>query len=249
MLHKLVRFDVVGSTNDEAKRLAMDGAPHGTLVVAEHQTAGRGRMGRSYTSAEKEGVWMSLIIKDEILPMHASMLTLVMGLAVTKAIKQVVDVKPMIKWPNDVVLSGKKVVGILTEMSLSMDKIDHIVIGVGINVHHETFPAELQSVATSIFLESGQHISRKVLIERVLEQFEQYYHAYRMTQDLRLIMEEYNTYLINRGRQVQVQDPKGSYMGEALGINKDGELIVQTNEGLRTVASGEVSVRGVLGYV
>ena len=156
---QIVYLDSTASTNDVAKELASNGAAHGTLVIANAQTAGRGRMGRRFVSAPGEGIWMSLVIKDEILPMKASMLTLVMGLAAAKAIEQVADVKPMIKWPNDIVLSGKKLVGILTEMSLSMDKIGHIIVGIGINVHQEVFPEELQTVATSIFLENGKQMS------------------------------------------------------------------------------------------
>lgn len=246
---QIVYLDSTASTNDVAKGLASNGAAHGTLVIANAQTAGRGRMGRRFVSAPGEGIWMSLVIKDEILPMKASMLTLVMGLAAAKAIEQVADVKPMIKWPNDIVLSGKKLVGILTEMSLSMDKIGHIIIGIGINVHQEVFPEELQTVATSIFLENGKHMQRNMLMKQVLQQFEQYYQLFMKTQDLSLLMEAYNDCLINRGRQVQVQDPKGSYLGVALGINQDGELLVETKQGICAVASGEVSVRGVLGYV
>lgn len=246
---QIVFFDSVDSTNDEAKRLANEGAAHGTLVVAEHQRAGRGRMGRSFSSPGHNGIWMSMIIKDEIEPVKASMLTLVMGLAAAKAVERVTDLKPQIKWPNDLILNGKKLVGILTEMTMKADGTNPIILGIGINVHNDSFPEEICSVATSIFLESGKHISRARLIDEVLTQFEAYYQIYMQTQDLSELVDEYNDCLINRGRQVQVLDPKGSYWGVAHGINAEGELLVETEHEVRLVSSGEVSVRGVLGYV
>ena len=246
---QVVFLENVDSTNDEAKRQAEQGAGHGTLVVAQHQTAGKGRRGRSFSSPKQEGVWMSLVIKDDIEPMNASMLTLVMGLAVVKAVKEVTGLGPQIKWPNDLILSGKKLCGILTEMSMQMDCINHIVIGIGINVHNESFPEELKSLATSVFLESGKHIPRGQLIGKVMGWFEHYYQIYMKHQDLSELMNEYNQCLVNRGRQVQVLAPKGSYTGVALGINALGELLVETENEVHQVASGEVSVRGVLGYV
>ena len=246
---QIVFLETVDSTNEEAKRQANAGAPHGTLVVAEMQTAGKGRMGRTFDSQKQKGIWMSLLIKDDIEPSNASMLTLVMGLAAVKAIETVTKLTPQIKWPNDVIVNGKKLVGILTEMSIKADGSVSIILGTGINVLHDCFPKELASVATSIFLESGQRIGRAQLIEEVLQQFESYYYIYKQTQDLSGLKDAYNDCLINRGRQVQVQNPKGSYMGWALGINAEGELLVETENEVRQVVSGEVSVRGVLGYV
>lgn len=246
---QVVFLETVDSTNDEVKRQAEAGAPHGTLIVAEVQTAGKGRMGRSFDSPGQKGIWMSLLIKDDIEPAKASMLTLVMGLAAVKAIETVTDLTPQIKWPNDVIVSGKKLVGILTEMTIKADGSISIILGTGINVHNESFPEEICATATSIFLESGQHISRRQLIDQVLQQFEYYYYIYKQTQDLSNLKDAYNDCLINRGRQVQVIAPKGSYAGVALGINAEGELLVETEQEVRRVSSGEVSVRGVLGYV
>lgn len=242
-------LDTVDSTNEEASRQAGQGAAHGTLIIAGEQTAGRGRMGRSFSSPSQEGIWMSLLIKDDIAPMNASMLTLVMGLAVARAIEGCCDLTPMIKWPNDLILSGKKVCGILTEMRMQGDRISHLVIGIGINVHNAVFPSSIESVATSVFLESGKQVDRNVLIAEVLQAFEQYYAVFMEHQDLSGLMNTYNKYLINRGRQVRVLAPEKSYEGVALGINAIGELLVETENDVHPVASGEVSVRGVLGYV
>lgn len=242
-------LDVVDSTNEEAKRISYNGAGHGTLVVADCQTEGKGRRGRFFDSPKQAGVWMSLIIKDEIAPEKASMLTLVMGLAAVRGIELTTGLKPLIKWPNDVILGGKKLCGILTEMSLQEDRIHHIVIGVGINVGNQSFPEEIQSVATSILLEMKGAVSRSELIANVLSQFERYYQVFMKTQDLRELMEPYNQYLINLGKQVKVLNPKGEYTGCAVGINQEGELLVETDGQICRVSSGEVSVRGVLGYV
>lgn len=245
-----IRFlDTVDSTNEEACRQADQGAAHGTLIVAGEQTAGRGRMGRAFSSPRQEGIWMSLLIKDDIAPVNASMLTLVMGLAAARAIERCCDLTPMIKWPNDLILSGKKVCGILTEMRMQGDRISHLVIGIGINVHNAAFPDAIESVATSVFLESGKQVDRNVLIAEVLQAFEQYYAVFMEHQDLSGLMSTYNKYLINRGRQVRVLAPGKSYEGVALGINAQGELLVETENDVHPVASGEVSVRGVLGYV
>ena len=155
----------------------------------------------------------------------------------------------MIKWPNDIVINGKKICGILTEMSAQFDYINHIVIGIGINVHNESFPGELQDHAGSLLLECGKRVHRADLIEAFLEEFERLYAIYLQTEDLSALQEEYDQLLVNRGRQVRVLDPKEPFEGKAMGITKKGELIVDTWESRKLVSSGEVSVRGIYGYV
>lgn len=242
-------FDSIDSTNTKAKELAEEGHPSGTLVVADRQTAGKGRRGRSWESPSGIGIFMTLMLKPEINPNHASMLTLVAAMATTRAIRRVTGVPAMIKWPNDIVMNGKKVCGILTEMSAQFDYINHIVIGIGINVHNEDFPEEIAQTASSIYLESGQHIHRASLIEAFLEEFEDVYAEYLKTEDMEGLQKEYDSMLVNRGRQVRVLDPKEPFEGKAMGITKKGELIVDTWESRKLVSSGEVSVRGIYGYV
>lgn len=242
-------FGSIDSTNTKAKELAEEGHPSGTLVVADRQTAGKGRRGRSWESPSGIGIFMTLMLKPEINPNHASMLTLVAAMATTRAIRRVTGVPAMIKWPNDIVMNGKKVCGILTEMSAQFDYINHIVIGIGINVHNEDFPEEIAQTASSIYLESGQHIHRASLIEAFLEEFEDVYVEYLKTEDMEGLMKEYDAMLVNRGRQVRVLDPKEPFEGKAMGITKKGELIVDTWESRKLVSSGEVSVRGIYGYV
>ena len=146
-------------------------------------------------------------------------------------------------------MNGKKVCGILTEMSAQMDYVNHIVIGIGINVHNESFPEEIAPVATSLYMETGEHFNRAALIEEVWEQFEHYYAIFMETEDLSGLVKEYDTHLINRNQMVKVLDPKEPFDGKAMGITPRGELIVDTWESRRLVSAGEVSVRGVYGYV
>ena len=242
-------FDVTDSTNTQAKSLGEGDAPNGTLVVAGKQESGRGRRGRSFESPAGTGIFMTLQLRPEIEPQNASMLTLVSALAVAKGIEHMVDLPVQIKWPNDIVINGKKVCGILTEMSAQMDYVNYIVIGIGINVGNEEFPEEIKDVATSIYLESGKHVNRAMLIEKIWEEFEDYYELYEKTQDLSSLVKEYDSYLVNRGQKVRVLDSKEPYEGKAMGITDRGELIVDTWEARRLVSAGEVSVRGVYGYV
>lgn len=192
---------------------------------------------------------MTLLLKPEMNPNHASMLTLVAAMAVARAISKCADTEAFIKWPNDIVIGGKKICGILTEMSAQFDFINHIVIGIGINVHNEHFPEEIAETAGSIFLQTGKRIRRAELIEQILEQFEHYYAIFMETEDLSGLVKEYNSILVNMNKSVRVLDPKEPFEGKAMGITKKGELIVDTWESRKMVSSGEVSVRGLYGYV
>lgn len=245
---RIFYYDEIDSTNTQAKRLAEEGAPHGSVVVADVQTGGRGRRGRNWVSAGGSGIWFSLLLRPEILPDKASMLTLVAAMAVAKGIRRTTKLEPMIKWPNDVVLAGKKVCGILTELSAQVDYVNHIIVGIGINVRRQQFPPELEKVATTLEQERQLHVDRAQLLEAVLEEFEDYYEKYLHTLDVSLFREEYEELLVNQGRQIQVLDPAGAYEGIARGINEKGELLVECDRGLVTVNSGEVSVRGIYGY-
>lgn len=247
---KLVCFDETDSTNIRARRLAEEGAPHGTLVVAERQTAGRGRRGRNWDSPAGSGIWFSMMLRPEIEPVHASMITLVAGMAVVKGIEEVTGLKPMIKWPNDAVLNGKKISGILTEMSTEEDSVRYVVVGVGMNINTETFPEELEGLAASLKTEAGREFRRSLVLGAVCRAFETYFEIFQRDRSMEGLMEEYNRMLVNLDRQVCVLDPKGEYTGTARGIDRQGSLLVEKED--RTVIpviSGEVSVRGIYGYV
>ncbi len=242
-------FPVVDSTNTKAQQLAEDGYPDGTLVVAEQQDAGKGRRGRGWESPRGSGIFMTLLLKPQLSPNNASMLTLVAALATASAVTEQTGRPAGIKWPNDIVMNGKKICGILTEMSAQTDYINHVVIGIGINVHNDSFPDEISHMATSLFLETGKHFNRAALIEAVLERFEHYYAVFRKTEDLSALVHEYDACLVNAHQKVRVLDPKEPFEGKAMGITPRGELIVDTWESRRLVSAGEVSVRGVYGYV
>ena len=236
------------STNLWIKRLAKEGAPEGTLALAEFQSAGRGRLGRSWEVPEGTSVMMSILLRPKFEPQYAPTLTLVMGMAVAKAVKKLgFDVS--IKWPNDVVVSHKKICGILTEMGVRDGKIDYAVIGVGINVNIREFPDEMADKATSLYLESGRKFDRSQIPGLVMEAFEEYYEKFAATCDLSGLKEEYESILANYNQPVRVL-AKEPYEGVARGITDGGELLVEKTDGtIVAVSAGEVSVRGLYSYV
>lgn len=247
---EVLYFDTIDSTNTKAQELAEKGYPSGTLVVADKQESGKGRRGRSWVSPSGTGIFMTLMIKPDINPNNASMLTLVAALAVAKAITSVTGEEAMIKWPNDIVVNSKKVCGILTEMNAQFDYINHIVVGIGINVHNESFPEEISQMASSLMIEAGgKRFHRAQIIAETMSYFEQYYDTFLKTQDLSALVREYDKLLVNRNKSVRVLDPKEPFDGKAMGITPKGELIVDTWESRKLVSSGEVSVRGIYGYV
>ena len=236
------------STNLWIKRLAKEGASEGTLALAEFQSAGRGRLGRSWEVPEGTSVMMSILLRPKFEPQYAPTLTLVMGMAVAKAVKNLgFDVS--IKWPNDVVVSHKKICGILTEMGVRDGKIDYAVIGVGINVNIREFPEEMADKATSLYLESGREFDRSQIPGLVMEAFEEYYEKFAATCDLSGLKEEYESILANYNQSVRVL-AKEPYEGVARGITDGGELLVEKTDGtIVAVSAGEVSVRGLYSYV
>ncbi|MDD6353644.1 MAG: biotin--[acetyl-CoA-carboxylase] ligase [Lachnospiraceae bacterium] len=247
---EVLYFDTIDSTNTKAQELAEKGYPSGTLVVADKQESGKGRRGRSWVSPSGTGIFMTLMIKPDINPNNASMLTLVAALAVAKAITSVTGEEALIKWPNDIVVNSKKVCGILTEMNAQFDYINHIVVGIGINVHNESFPEEISQMASSLMIEAGgKRFHRAQIIAETMSYFEQYYDTFLKTQDLSALVREYDELLVNRNKSVRVLDPKEPFDGKAMGITPKGELIVDTWESRKLVSSGEVSVRGIYGYV
>lgn len=243
-------YPEVTSTNDLAKRLASEGCPHGTLVTAERQTAGRGRRGRAWMSPKGESIYMSLVLRPDLPPSSASMVTLVAAMAVAAGLKKAAGVEGQIKWPNDLVVKGKKICGILTEMSAELDCIHYVIIGTGINVGQKEFPPELADRATSLLIETGKPVNRCRLAAAVMEAFEEYYEKYEKAGDMSLLMEEYNRELAGAGEPVRVLAPEGEYSGHSCGIDREGRLLVDREDGSReAVVSGEVSVRGLYGYI
>lgn len=278
-------YEETDSTNVRAKIEAEAGAKHGTIVVADRQTAGRGRRGRNWTNPAGMNIAFTLILKPDFIPAKASMLTLLMALAVAQGVEKtlresdgaqqiVADLlrqkayhlaqeeqsenearkdrrlKSGIKWPNDIVVNGRKICGILTEMSMEKDRIKHVLIGVGINVGRQEFAPELVDKATSIENECGFRVSRGELVVNIMNAFENVYAVFVQDGNLSGLRDAYEGLLVNQGREVCVLDSRGEYRGTALGITDTGELLVRRQDGrVEEVYAGEVSVRGVYGYV
>jgi len=244
-------FDKTGSTNIDAKKFAAEGAPHGTLVVADNQENGRGRRGRTWQSPAGSNVYFTIVLRPVFEPDKASMLTLVMAMSVAETIRDYCGIRAQIKWPNDIVVHKKKVCGILTEMEIALETndIQYVVIGVGININQEEFPEEMKEIASSLVNEGGRKVSRAEMIQKVMESFEKNYESFVEVKDLSQMREAYDALLVNKDRQVKILDPKGEYTGIARGINEKGELLVQREDGqLERVYAGEVSVRGLYSY-
>ena len=192
---------------------------------------------------------MTVILKPQMKPVYASMLTLVAALALNDAIIDLTGLESNIKWPNDIVVNNKKVSGILTELSAEVDYINYIVVGIGVNVSMKDFPDELKDKATSLLIESGKSISRAQLIAKTMEYLEDYYERFLRTHDLSELKEVYSKVLINKDQAVRILSEEDSYIGIARGITNEGHLIVEKdNHELVEVYSGEVSVRGLYSY-
>ena len=246
----VVYYDEIDSTNNRAKEAGDNKAPHGTLFVADMQVAGKGRRGRVWQSPAGSSIYMTILLYPEISPLKAPQLTLVMAIAVAEGIKEVTGLDTKIKWPNDIVVNGRKICGILTEMSTEIDYINHVVIGAGINVNQDDFPEDIRKTASSLKMEFGKQVKRSELIAAIMKSFEKDYEIFVKTEDLSGLQELYNSMLVNLDRDVKVLEPGNEYEAHALGINKTGELIVRTAEGEeKEIYAGEVSVRGVYGYV
>ncbi len=239
-------YDTVDSTNTRAKRLAKEGAPHGSVLVAGTQTGGRGRMGRSFSCAAGMGVYFSLILRPNCAGEKLMHLTCAAGLAACRAVEQVCGVKPQIKWPNDVILKGKKLGGILTELGFDSRTglVDYAIIGVGINCNQraQDFPEELRTIATSIQDALGVTCAPAKLAAALIDAF---YEMDRLLFDSKAqLMDAYRRSCATLGQEISVIQGDSTRPGTALDIDKDGGLIVRFENGaVETVNSGEVSIR------
>ena len=251
MENKKIRYyEQLDSTNTKASELALEGAERGTVVVAGCQTAGKGRRGRTWESPSEDNIYMSILLRPEFEADRAPMITLIMAYSVAKVLQENGFADVQIKWPNDLVLFGKKVCGILTEMHLQGASIDYVVVGVGLNVNTTSFPEELVDKATSLFLECGKLLNKEQLIVDIVETFMEMYDRFAEAGDLEFLQDAYNAILVNKNREVRILEPGNEYTAYALGINEKGELMVRLQDGTeKNVYAGEVSVRGVCGYI
>ncbi len=234
-------FEAVVSTNDLAKELAARGAPEGALVVAEAQTGGRGRLGRQWDSPPGAGLYVSLLLRPPLPPTEMPQITLTTAVAVARAVKRVTGVAPGIKWPNDLLLAGKKLGGILTEMETESEQIRHLVVGLGLNVNNPAFPAELEPLATSLFLATGRRYSRLAILQAWLEEFEELYGRF-LAREFAGILDEWRSLTVTLGHRVTVRQGPVTICGQALEVAPDGALLVETDSGeVVRVTSGEIA--------
>jgi BirA family transcriptional regulator, biotin operon repressor / biotin---[acetyl-CoA-carboxylase] ligase len=232
----------IGSTNAEAMNAALAGAPEGAVFVAEQQTAGRGRGGHSWDSAQSLGIYCSVIVRPRLSPVDALFLSLITGIATAQAIEQTTGLHPDLRWPNDLMLHGKKFCGILTEMNAEPTRVRYVVLGIGINVNHASFAGELEPIATSLRMESGREWSRVELTAALLKSLDSEYRKFieggpsARTAILREF-EARSSFARSRYVRVGEEEP---YEGVTEGLDARGFLLVRTDKGLRTVLSGDV---------
>jgi BirA family biotin operon repressor/biotin-[acetyl-CoA-carboxylase] ligase len=238
---KVIYFSEVSSTNDELKKIAAQ-EPEGTLILAEVQVGGRGRMARKWHSPFG-GLWVSLSLKPKMAPSEAPKLTLMTAVAVTKAIREFTGLNAVIKWPNDVLVAGRKVAGILTEMAAEADRIDYLVFGIGINLNLKLadLPVSLRKEAGSLMAEYGAPIPRADFLAYLLKVLEDEY-EYLLESGFGKLLQEWREYDGTRGRRVQIETPEGKIEGVAQGIDDEGSLIVEVDGERRRVRSGSVSM-------
>ena len=235
---KIYYFDCLASTMDVAMQLGIKGASEGTLVLSESQTKGKGRLGRNWFSPKHKGIYLSLILKPKMLPSQASMLTLLSAVSICEAIKGIVALDVNIKWPNDILLGNKKIGGILTELNAEMDKINFVIIGIGLNVNNDK--KTLISGATSLKEAKKEQINRVNLLQEVLRKIEGNY-ALLHKKGAQPIIEKWREHSITLGRRVKVYCQKEHIEGEAFDIDKDGGLLIRKDSGVtEKVMAGDV---------
>ena len=241
-------YDTIASTNAEAKSMAAAGAPHGTVLLADSQSAGRGRLGRSFHSPAGSGLYLSVILRPNCPPAELMHLTCAVGVSVCDAIQETTGIRPGIKWINDLILEGKKLGGILTELAMDGSNVGYAVVGIGINCNQQIrdFPPELQSIACSLSSVTGSSVDRAKLAAALI------CHLERMSRQLLqrdAIMERYRQDCVTIGKEVVMMGSANFSTGEALNVENDGSLLVRFADGtIHRVNSGEVSVRGISGY-
>lgn len=233
-------FREVGSTNDVAKQLADEGASHGEVVIAEAQTAGRGRRGRSWSSPPGRNLYASVVLRPELPPTRAPELTLLASVALCQAVRQA-GVSASIKWPNDVLARGKKLAGVLTEMGAELDQVQWVVLGFGVNVNAaaEDFPPEVREVATSLALERGEAVPRALFAAATLTTLEEWLDRHA-AEGFAPVRDAWRSLSDTLGREVRVRGGGEEVVGVATDIDEGGALLVRTPAGLRHVYSGDV---------
>jgi BirA family biotin operon repressor/biotin-[acetyl-CoA-carboxylase] ligase len=239
--HRIVHYFRTDSTNDVALKLAAQGAAHGTVVLAEEQTAGRGRLGRSWYSEKSSGIYVSIILRPPLQPAAAPVLTLMTGVATQQAVSTTTGLPVDIRWPNDLLLNGKKVCGILTEMSAELDRLHAIILGIGLNVNHREMPPELKEIATSLRMEGRKAYSRAQILVALLKELEREY---------RLLLDEGSAAVVRawaaassyaKGKHIRVRSGAAEFLATTAGLDPSGALRVRREDGREELlVAGEI---------
>ena len=239
---RIHHFFKTDSTNRVALELGHAGEPEGTVVLAEEQTAGRGRAGRAWVSERAVGIYMTLLLRPRLAPVQAPLLTMMAGLSVHAAVESVTGLNVDLKWPNDLLIGGKKAGGILTEMHAEPSQVRFVIVGIGLNVNQEKFSGELANIATSLRMESGKRQSRMELLVRLLREFESDYNRF-LREGVSGVVERFETISsYARGKRVRVSNGSESYVGTTAGLGPEGLLQVEREDGrLMTVIAGDVA--------
>lgn len=245
---KLYFFNEVNSTNTKAKEIANDITADKALVYSKIQHQGRGRLGRTFQSNNQAGLWLSYVYKPIIPPEKATIFTLAASVAVCKLLENTCHVDAKIKWPNDIIIKGKKLCGILTEMSCEMDKINYIVVGIGLNVNQLSFDDNIRNIATSLYLETGQKYDRGLLIGGLCYNMD-YVYEQIICNKISDIIDEWKKYALPMGQMITIHKGKEQIQATTIDINNSGHLMVKEANGqVNTYQSGEISIRGIMGY-
>ena len=243
----VLHFETINSTNDYAKKIGNE-LRDGSVIISEEQTKGKGRLGRVWESKAGEGIWMSIILKPNIIPNKAPFITLIAGASIVKALN-ILGVDAKIKWPNDITINNKKLSGILTELSAEIERVNYIVVGIGMNVKDTDFEEELQDKATSLYKEN-YNVSRVDIVKEILCQFEKLYLDYIEKDDKKEVLDICRQYSAIINKEIYVIKNDQKELVDCIGINEEGNLIIKNKDGkLEEIMSGEVSIRGVKGYV
>ncbi|HUJ33336.1 MAG TPA: biotin--[acetyl-CoA-carboxylase] ligase [Candidatus Acidoferrum sp.] len=239
---RIFHFFKVDSTNTVALRLGEQGEPHGTLVLAEEQTSGRGRAGRSWTSEKSAGITCSILLRPPIPPAQTPLLTLVAGLAARDAAAEELDGAPDIRWPNDLIVDGKKFCGILTEMYAEPDRVHYAVLGIGMNVNQTKMPADLAAIATSLRIETGKTHSRPELLIRLLRHLDRYYNQFVADGAAPILRRFAEVSSYSQGKRVRITTSAETFTGTTAGLEPSGALRVARHDGrgVEVVLSGDV---------
>lgn len=240
--HKIIHYFRTESTNSAALQLDMQSGPHGTVVIAEEQTAGRGRLGRNWYSEKSSGIYTSIVLRPPLSPAVAPILTLLAGVAVQHAVSLATGLRADIRWPNDLLINGKKTCGILTEMKAEMDRLHMVVLGIGINVNHSSMPEDLRGIATSLALEGGRQYSRLQILAQVLHEVERYYEMLLKEGNAAIVREWSAVSSYAAGKKVSVKAAGREYRGTTSGLDPNGVLkIVRDDGGQELLVAGEIT--------